>query len=317
MEVAAPRQYLIGSMAKSTHIGVALGAGGARGLTHIGVLRGLRKHGIPVNMVAGSSAGAVVGAMYAANQDIDWIEQRFRDMLESEPYAESGIHWIKKPKSESEPGFLEWAASYVRSKIVLNFYDSRQGVVKPRRLARVIEYLLPVHTFEELQLPFACCAVDLNTGQDRVLDSGDLVQAVVASSAIPGYLTPIERDNDLLVDGAIGQPIPGAVVRSLGADFVIAVDVSIANFSPLQEYNIINILGRSGEISAAKLSQAQHTQWDFQIRPDTLNLHWSQFDQLEPLVKNGEQAVDIAAPELLPRIQSMKGVKRWLGKILP
>jgi NTE family protein len=304
-------------MSKPSQIGIALGAGGARGLTHIGVLRGLLKHGIPIDMLAGSSIGAVVGAMYAATRDVDWIEQRFRDMLESEPYTESGIHWIKKPSSESEPGFLEWAASYVRSKIVLNFYDSRQGVVKPQRLARVIEFLLPVHTFEELQLPFACCAVDLNTGRDQVLDSGDLVQAVVASSTIPGYLTPVARDDELLVDGAIGQPVPGRVVRSLGAEFIIAVDVSINAFSPLQEHNIISILGRAGEISAAKLAQSHDAHWDFYIHPDTLNLHWSQFDQLEQLVANGEKAVDDDAAELLRKLKPPVGLKGWLRKLYP
>lgn len=304
-------------MARLPQTGVALGAGGARGLTHIGVLRGLLKHGVPIDMIAGSSIGAVVGAMYAATRDVDWIEQRFLDMLASEPYAESGIHWIKTPSSASEPGFLEWAARYVRSKIVLNFYDSRQGVVKPQRLAHVIEFLLPVRTFEELQLPFACCAVDLHTGRDRVLDRGDLVQAVVASSAIPGYLSPVDRDDELLVDGAIGQPVPGAIVRSLGARFVIAVDVSINAFSPLQEHNIINILGRAGEISAAKLSQSQNDHWDFYIHPDTLNLHWSQFDQLEELVANGEKAVDDAAAELRRKLRQTKGVKAWLRRLYP
>ena len=304
-------------MAKSANIGVALGAGGARGLTHIGVLRGLLKHGVSIDILAGSSIGAVVGAMYAATRDVDWIEQRFREMLASEPYTESGIHWIKQPSSESEPGFLEWAASYVRSKVVLNFYDSRQGLVKPQRLARVIEFLLPVRTFEELQLPFACCAVDLNTGQDRVLDSGDLVEAVVASSAIPGYLTPVARNDELLVDGAIGQPVPGAVVKALGARFVIAVDVSINAFSPLHMHNIISVLGRSGEISAAKLSRAQNAHWDFHLHPDTLNLHWSQFDQLDQLVANGEQAVADAAPELLRKLRRSRGIKAWLRKLYP
>ncbi|MFC1583889.1 patatin-like phospholipase family protein, partial [Candidatus Neomarinimicrobiota bacterium] len=195
-----------------------------------------------------------------------------------------------------------------------NFYDSRQGVIKPQRLARVIEFLLPVHTFEELQLPFACCAVDLHTGRDQILDRGDLVQAVVASSAIPGYLSPVARNDELLVDGAVGQPVPGAVVRSLGAQFVIAVDVSINAFSPLREHNIISILGRAGEISAAKLSQSQNAQWDFHIHPDTLNLHWSQFDQLEPLVTNGERAVDETAAELLRKLRQTKGVRAWLRK---
>ncbi|MFB0515737.1 MAG: patatin-like phospholipase family protein, partial [Candidatus Neomarinimicrobiota bacterium] len=295
-------------------IGLALGSGGARGLTHLGVLKGLIKHGIPIDVVAGSSMGAVVGAMYAATLDVTWMEQRFREMLTSEAYAESGIDWVKVQSPGAEPGFLQWAARYVRNKLVLNFSDSRSGVVNSARLARVIEFLLPVRTFEELRIPFACCAVDLNSGQNVVLDQGDLIQAVVASGCIPGYLAPVTMDDKLLIDGAAGEPIPGAVAHKLGADFVIAVDVSINRFEPLAEQNILGILGRASEITATKLSQAQEHQWDFHIHPDTLNLHWTQFDHLERLILNGEQAVDERIDALQQKLRQVQGVKGYLRR---
>jgi len=295
-------------------IGLALGSGGARGLTHIGVLKGLVKHGIAIDVITGSSMGAVVGAMYAATRDTAWVEQRFREMFTSDAYTESGINWIKARTPGSEPVFLQWAARYIRNKIVLSFSDSRPGVVKSERLARVIEFLLPVRTFDELRLPFACCAVDLHSGRDVVLDRGDLVKAVVASGSIPGYLPPVTTDNGLLIDGAAGQPVPGALARQLGAEFIIAVDVSIDYFAPLAEQNILGILGRASEISATKLSQAQEHQWDFHIHPDTLNVHWTQFDQLEQLVSNGELAVDRGISELKEKLRERQGVKGWLRR---
>lgn len=301
-------------MTHSPRIGLALGSGGARGLTHIGVLKGLIKHDIPIDVVTGSSIGAVVGAMYAATLDIAWMEQRFREMLTSEAYAESGINWVKAQEPGAEPGFLQWAARYVRNKIVLNFSDSRSGVVNSQRLARVIEFLLPVRTFEELRLPFACCAVDLHSGRDVVFDRGDLIQAVVASGSIPGYLSPVTTEEGLLIDGAAGQPIPGAPARQLGAEFIIAVDASINTFTSMADQNILGILGRASEISATKLSQAQEHQWNFHIHPDTLNVHWTQFDQLEQLVANGERAMDERIGELQRKLKQVQRVRGWLRR---
>ncbi len=301
-------------MIRSPRIGLALGSGGARGLTHIGVLKGLAKHGLAIDVITGSSMGAIVGAMYAATLDIAWVERRFREMFTSDAYTESGINRITARTPGSEPVFLQWAARYIRNKIVLSFSDSRPGVVKSERLARVIEFLLPVRTFDELRLPFACCAVDLHSGRDVVLDRGDLVEAVVASGSIPGYLPPVATGNGLLIDGAAGQPVPGAVARQLGAEFIIAVDVSIDYFAPLAEQNILGILGRASEISATKLSQAQEHQWDFHIHPDTLNVHWTQFDQLEQLVSNGEQAVDEQISALQRKLKQEQRVIGWLRK---
>lgn len=301
-------------MIRAPRIGLALGAGGARGLAHIGVIKGLTRHGIPIDVVTGSSVGATVGAMYAATLDTDWVEQRFRDLFASEVYAETGINWVRAQTPGTEPGFLQWAARYVRNKIVLHFSDSRAGVVNSERLARAIEFLLPVCTFEELRIPFACCAVDLHSGRNVVLDKGDLIQAVVASGSIPGYLTPVPAGDGLLTDGAVGQPVPGATARQLGAEFVIAVDVSINEFTPLEEQNILSIIGRASEITGMKLSRAQEHQWDFCIHPDTLNLHWTQFDHLEQLVANGEQAISDRIVPLQRKLKRAQGVKGWLRR---
>ena len=293
-----------------------MGAGGARGLTHIGVLKALGKHDIPIDAIAGSSIGAVVGAMYAATLEIEWVEQRFRDLLASEAFAQSGVRRIKPMASGAEPGFLQWAANYVRHKFILNFADVKQGILKTDRLARLIEFLVTVRTFEELQIPFSCCAVDLHTGREVLMRQGDLIQALTASASIPGYLSPVPTNEGLLVDGAVGQPIPCNAARALGGEFIIAVDVSLKSFSPLAELNIPSILGRASEISSSKLSQAQNDQCDFLIRPDSLNLHWTQFDQLDRLIHNGEEAAKEQMEALKRKLGQARGVKAWLSKII-
>ncbi len=297
-------------------VGLALGAGGARGLTHLGVIRALRRHDIPVDLIAGSSMGAVVGAMYSATLDIEWVEQRFRKMLPSEQFAESGINSVQAQAPDDKAGILEWATRYVRHKLVLNFSDRRSGVIKTERLARLIDFLLPVETFAELRLPFACVAVDLQTGNDVVIDAGNLVEAVTASASIPGYLPPMPMEPGLLSDGGVGQPVPGDAARQLGAGFIIAVDVSIHRFAPLAEQNIVTILGRASEITAARLSQALVHRWDVWLHPDTLDAHWTRFDLIDSLIAAGERVVEQQIDTIRRNLRPATGVRGWLSRRL-
>lgn len=297
-------------------VGLALAAGGARGLTHVGVIRALLKNDIPVNIIAGSSIGAVVGAMYAATLDIDWVEERFRQMLRSEEFADSGIKRVVAQTPADEPGFLEWATHYLRNKLVLSFSDRRTGVIKTERLAHLIDFMLPIKTFTELRLPFACTAVDLETGRDVVLDSGNLVEAVVASTSIPGYLPPVATERGLLTDGAVGQPVPGELARKLGAEFIIAVDISIDTFLPLEKQNIVTILGRASEISTTRLCQALAHRWDCSLRPEVGNIHWTQFDLIDDLITAGEQAVHQEIDILRRNLRQARSVRTWLGRRL-
>ena len=302
-------------MSDPRSIGLALGGGGARGLAHIGVLKALERHRVPIDILTGSSMGSVVGAMYAATVDAGWVEERFKELLESEVFEESGINLVKPETPSDEPGFLEWAARYLRDKIILSFSSSRQGLVRSERLSRAIEFLLPVRSFQELRLPFACTGLDVHTGRDVLLNDGDLVEAVTASSSIPGYLPPVDTKNGLLVDGGAGMPVPGVAARNLGAAFVIGVDVSIQEFRPLKQQNILGILGRVSEIMTVKLTESQGNQGDYTIYPDTLNLHWSQFDRIEELVASGERAVEECLDDLQAKIRSQSGMRAFFRRI--
>ncbi len=297
-------------------VGLALSAGGARGLSHVGVIRALVKGGIPIDCITGSSIGAVVGAMYAGSLDIDWVEQRLLDMLTSEPFAQSGIGKVHVANPESDPGFLQWAAQHVKRKLILNFSDIRQGIVKNQRLLKLIDYLLPVKTFDELLVTFGCEVTDLQSGANICLSSGNLVEAVAASAAIPGYITPFNRGNYQLVDGGIGQPIPYDAAVELGADFVIAVDVSIDNYETPMDQNILGVLARTNEIATNRLAYVQSKFCDFTIHPDTMNLHWTQFDRVSELVERGESAGDVALVPLKEKLFGPKGVKLWFSQLL-
>ncbi|MFQ6611053.1 MAG: patatin-like phospholipase family protein, partial [Fidelibacterota bacterium] len=194
---------------RSNHLlsGIALGAGGARGLVHIGVLKALQDHGIKIDFISGSSVGSVIGAMYAATLDASWVETRFNEFIHSDLYKSLGLNRLKPPNGNGE-SFFQSITRPVKEIISFKIVNDRLGLLKTQRLEKVVQYLLPVENFQELKIPFKCIAVDLHSGRDVIFEEGDLIKALTASSAIPGYMQPVPFNEMLLVDGGISRPYP-------------------------------------------------------------------------------------------------------------
>ena len=292
---------------KKNKIGLVLGGGGARGLGHIGVLKALKKHSIPIHMVAGTSIGAVIGAMYAATLDPHWIENKFKEFIDSEAYKRIGLHRLV-PTCQPNSSIFQTAATYMKNQIIINLANDRLGILKQERLSEIIEFLLPVKTFEELKIPFSCLAVDLNSGEDVVFNSGNLIEAIVASSAIPGYIPPIEKDGMLLTDGAVSCPVPVKTVRKMGADFRISVDVGLNHFEPLENPNLLQVLGRAEQITSTRLGEVKSEKADITIRPDTLNEFWAEFDKIDQLVKLGVEETEKQFWEIRDNLKKKKSI---------
>ena len=177
-------------------VGLALGSGAARGLAHIGVIKCLREEGIPIDCVSGSSAGALVGAFLAAGKF---------DVLDA--FAASLTGWESL-------------------KLVDPMLIPKGGIVEGKRVEKFFRDRLGDVMIENLPIPFACVSTDYLTGKEVVLNRGDLVTAVRASISIPGIFKPVPYGSMLLIDGGVVNPVPVSVARDLGADIVIAVDVS-------------------------------------------------------------------------------------------
>jgi len=284
-----------------------LGGGGARGLGHIGVLKALKKHSIPIHMVAGTSIGAVIGAMYAAILDPHWIENKFKEFIDSEAYKRIGLHRLV-PTSQPNSSIFQTAATYMKNQIIINLANDRLGILKQERLSEIIEFLLPVKTFEELKIPFSCLAVDLNSGEDVVFNSGNLIEAIVASSAIPGYIPPIEKDGMLLTDGAVSCPVPVKTVRKMGADFRISVDVGLNHFEPLENPNLLQVLGRAEQITSTRLGEVKSEKADITIRPDTMNVFWAEFDKIDQLIKLGAEETEKQFWQIKDNLKKKKSI---------
>ena len=177
-------------------IGLALGSGGARGAAHTGVLKVLEREGIPISMISGSSIGSLVGAAHAA-----------------------GV-----PVSEIEREWLETGAQ----RVFRNFFPafSLAGWSSGKELHKWLIELLGSGPIEDLPMPYAAVACDIDTGEAVVLREGSVADAVRASTAIPGVFLPMRQAERFLVDGGLIDPVPVTVCRELGADRVIAVDIT-------------------------------------------------------------------------------------------
>lgn len=175
-------------------VGLALGSGSARGWAHIGVIRALEKAGIPIDVVCGSSIGALVGAAYAAGE-LDGFEQ-----------------WARR---------LSWRA-------VVSLLDLKMdgGVMEGRKLVDFFRARFADPGIDKLPKPFACVATDLVTGREVWLREGAVIDAVRASIALPGLFTPAVREGRRLLDGGLVNPVPVSLCRAMGADIVIAVDLN-------------------------------------------------------------------------------------------
>lgn len=176
-------------------VGLALGSGSARGLAHIGVIRALEEHGFRIGWVAGTSIGALVGAVYASG--------RLEDLASS---------------------YLDFDWTDVAA--LLDVVFPRSGLIDGRKVAEFVRAHLHADRIEELRFPFRAVATDVYRGEEVVLDHGDVIDAVRASIAVPGIFTPVRRGERLLVDGGLVNPVPVSVVRGMGAGRVIAVDLN-------------------------------------------------------------------------------------------
>jgi NTE family protein len=176
-------------------VGLALGGGAARGWAHIGVINAFQEADIPIDYLAGTSIGALVGAFFAGNQ-INNLEKLV-------------LH-------------LDW-------KDIITFFDvvfPKAGLIDGKKITELLKKYISQLKIEELSIPFAAVATDIVTGEEVILDKDDIIDAIRASISVPGIFTPVKINNQILVDGGVVNPVPVNVVKNMGAEVVIAIDVN-------------------------------------------------------------------------------------------
>jgi len=303
---------------KKLKIGLVLGGGGARGLAHIGVLQVLQAYGINVDMVAGTSMGAIVAAVYAQHPDADFVERKFRDFLKSDKYSLLGGVRFRKANAYEPEHLLQQLSREIKRRVVINMAAHRKSLLKAERLAIFLEYLVEEGKVENFTLPFACTSVDLNSGDDVIFREGDIHQALAASAAIPGFLPPVESEGRLLVDGSVTNNFPIDMVREMGADIVLAVNVSATFDDEEPAENVVDIILRSNAAATKKINTITLRSADFVITPPIGKVHWAEFEEIDFLIERGkaeaQRSVE-AIKKLIKKNSSLTGRwDRWLMK---
>lgn len=296
----------------SVKLGLALGGGGARGAAHIGVLQSLHTSGIRIDKIAGTSAGAVVGAMYAATMDPDWIETRFREFLESAVFKALGTDRISVDSNKAS--VFNQIARKVRDQVILAMSLHRSALIRRNRLTAALEFLIPVRSFEDLKIPLSVVVTDLTTCKPVIYRQGELIKAVVRSATVPGYVEPTEENGSLLVDGSASIPLPTTLLKE-ETDLVVGVDIRRRGMGPLEEQNIYEIMMRSDQSTYQNLIVQYSLLADILIEPDVKNYLWSQFEKFDDFLNAGQIATAGMIPTIKSELRKRSGIgyriKQW------
>lgn len=284
---------------------LALGQGGARSLAHIGVLQIFQEEGIIIKKIAGTSGGALIGAMFAETCDAFEVHKRFKTMLKSESYKKSGIGTLKD-HTMHEVNFWEQITSRLKGMIALNIAQTQLGILQNNHFKTCLEILIHINDFSQLQIPFSAMATDLITGCECEITSGDVITAVNASSAIPGFLPPVQWKQHLLVDGGVCCPVPVEHCGNREGNVIVAVHVpSILNHDFKPE-NALDIMVRAEEINMRNLDQVKTAHADIQIFPDIKDVRWNENHRLDEMVEAGRTAARKILPNILKTIETKK-----------
>jgi len=288
-------------MYKNLKIGLALGGGGARGACHIGVLKILEDNGIIPDVIAGTSAGSMIGAMYASEMNAHIVEQKYMKHIQSENFKDLGFRYIAN--SEKDDSIFSQIVKQIKNQYVLMVSSNRKSIIKNERLSKAANILFETEKFEDLKIPLLVTATDLVTGNPIIYKTGDLVDAVVQSSTIPGFVEPTYQNNRMLVDGGISLPTP--VTPLIGeCDFIISINITRGVSNQPEPNNIFEILNRSRDISIGQLNKFLLEEANFIIKPEHNNLHWSAFDKSDEFLKVGEKAASDSIESLLNALDS-------------
>jgi len=296
---------------RKTKVALALGGGGARGCAHIGVLKVLERANIPVDLVTGSSIGAVVGALYTNTGSALKAEERFKEFLLSEEYKKSGLDLFKR--KEPAENFFGQVAKLVKERVVVNLAQSKPSLVSGKRLQAAMDFLIPDGRIEDTKIPFFPVASNLLNGRRIIFKEGDMRAIVSASASIPGFLPPYQVNGYLLVDGSVVCPIPVEPARELGADVVIAVDVGQQLNEHADLNNVINIIFQANHMTARHFNLHLLKMADVVIRPNVGQVHWSEFKLLRYIIEEGERVAEEALPQI-QRLVNRRSIKSWVWK---
>ena len=285
-------------------VGLALSGGGARGIAHIGVLKVLEELNVPIDYIAGTSMGSIVGGLYAAGYSTDDIEKvvletNWVDAFSDQPDRRDN----SMRRKELDSDFL------IPHRLGFNSGELQLplGVIEGQQLDKIFQRLLApvkdIQDFDDLRIPFRAVATDLVTGAEVVLGQGSLPQALRASMAVPGVFAPTVINGRLLVDGGMANNLPINVVRNMGAEIVIAVDISAPLLTEKELKSVLNVTEQLTNFLTRRNTEAQIASLgprDILIVPDLSDFSSADFTQANPIAQAGYDSASLVRAGLRP-----------------
>ncbi len=273
---------------KQRKVGLALGGGGARGFAHIGILEVLEREGIPIDMIAGTSAGAVIGALYAQGKNVSEIKGLARS-------------WDWKKRAQ-----------------IIDLTLPKSGFIAGKKLKQLLKSIIGDVKFSDLKLPFACVATDVITGEEVVINQGSVLEAVRASVSMPIIFTVVKWKGRYLVDGGLSDPVPVDVLKDMGADFIIAVNVTprlmerqkriylesstVEEPPATKEPNIFNIITQIFIIINSQVVESSFSDADIIIEPRMVDIGFGDFGHIDECILEGGLSTIDAVLEIKRRL---------------
>jgi NTE family protein len=272
-------------------IGLALGGGAARGLAHLGVLKVFEDAQIQIDMIAGTSLGALIGGLYALEPDAALVTSKVEHFLHSFRARKTRLEFIRRleePENRNQ-GFFSDMANLIRKGYFWGITATKPAFISEKEYEDFIYPLIPERTIEDTQIPFGCVATDIRNGKRVVYRNGPMRRAISASCALPGIFPPVVDGNMLLVDGGWVERVPVRCARDMGADIVIAVDVS-SEIGKFEDRYGLDVVLRADAVSRIYLNELLVQEADILIHPAVGATHWADFSNFRELYRQGESA---------------------------
>lgn len=283
---------------------LALGGGGGRGLAHLGVLRALEESGLRPSAIVGTSIGALLGAVYALEPDVDSMQARVEAFGKSSQFSQ-----LKLPAfcgaNNGHRGWLERLTAAAQQSLLIARAWSNIAVEDAERVINVARTLCGDKGFGDLQIPFYATAVHYPSGECRLFSEGDLVRSVAASMALPGIFQPVEIEGERFVDGGVASEVPAREARMVaGANrLVLAVNVSGRPGPEVEAHNVIGMLDWAMQVKAYYLREYKVRYADVLVEPLVGDKLWNDFSKVDGDAERGFQAMRQKLPELVDMLE--------------
>ncbi len=290
-------------------VGLALGGGTSRGFAHIGVIEVLEEEKIPIHFITGTSIGAVIGGYYALHKNIIKLKKLTKEILESQELKNIGFTLFGD--SELPKPFRD-VVDFVKEKYIYTRGFLMPYIVKEDGLCQVLEKLFGDALISDTKIPFATVAVDLVKAEDRIIKEGRIVDAVRASTSIPGVFPLVKNNYGILVDGGVTSILPTLAVKKLGADFVICSSFMGEISEPGELKTAFQVNLRVDEIVKHRLNLLNLTDADIIITPEVQDVHWADFSKLDFLIEKGREATLKSIPKIKHEISLIGKLRKWM-----